>query len=821
MRINFTKFLAFVLIFFLLFFGLIVALFKIYSHDLPDYQQLKSYTPLITTRLYATDGKLIGEYSKEKRIFVPINSIPKNLINAFLAAEDSNFYNHSGIDPFAIFRAAVQNIFSFARGGQIVGGGSTITQQVVKGFLLTNEQTFKRKIKEAILAYRMSESFSKDQILELYLNQIYLGSGAYGVAAAAQVYFNKSIDELTIEETALLATLPKAPSKLDPRKSIEKAKIRRDWVINRMIEENFISKKDGYDAIEKPIVLRLKDDEDSTKADFFADNVKKTLTELYGSNSVFENGIVVSTTLDSSLQKIAAKTLQQGIESYDLNHGWRGPIVKFDKEKISDWKKALSQVNIDKPYKDSWQKAVVLSATKDLAMIGLENSDLGSIELSSLKWARKYIGVDSLGPKITKVLDVLSVGDVILVEKVKDDKYELRQIPEVNGAILAMDPHNGKVLAMMGGYIDAPNQFNRAIQAQRQPGSSLKTFAYIAALENGMTPATVIVDELISLNQGPGLPLYQPTNFSHQFYGPVTLRTGLEKSLNVTTVRMTDQIGIEKVVDVIKRFGVNDNPPKYYSIVLGSLETTLLKMVTAYSMIDNGGKKITPFTIEKIADRNGKVIYRGQSQQCDVCLINGDRRYTKSDDAEIIIPSLNNAKEQIVDSATAYQITSMLEGVVERGTAAKAKSVGKIIAGKTGTTNSSYDSWFIGFSPDLVVGIYIGFDNPRSLGRLETGSTVALPVFIDFMKQALKDKPSIPFRVPDTVKFVKIDRLTGSYPTPSTPRENIFFEALKLKDNIDENSAVDYNQDGNSYNNSNHSNDEDEPEDGRDMKGIY
>jgi penicillin-binding protein 1A len=814
MKINFTKLIAAVFTVALIFLALIAFLFKIYSQDLPDYEQLKSYTPLITTRLYAADGKLIGEYSKEKRIFVPINSIPKHLINAFLAAEDSNFYHHSGVDPFAIVRAAVLNIFSFAHGGQIVGGASTITQQVVKSFLLTNEQTVKRKIKEAILAYKMTKSFSKDQILELYLNQIYLGSGAYGVAAAAQVYFNKSIDELTIEETALLATLPKAPSRLDPRKGVEKAKIRRDWVIGRMIAENFITQKEGSEAIEKPIILSIKDDEDSTKADFFADNVKKSLTELYGSDNVFENGLLVRTTLDSNLQKIAAKALQEGIENYDLKHGWRGAITKFDQEKIKDWQQSLAKVNIDRPYKNNWQKAVVLSITKDAAMIGLENADLGSIDLTSLKWARKYINVNSLGPKITKVSEVLSVGDVVLVEKIKDDKYNLRQIPEVNGAILAMDPHNGKVLAMMGGYIDAPNQFNRAIQAKRQPGSSLKPFAYIAALENGMNPATIIIDEPISLNQGPGLPLYQPSNFSHQFYGPTTLRTGLEKSINVTTIRMTDQIGLEKIVDVMKRFGVNEDPPKYYSIVLGSLETTLIKMVTAYSEIDNGGKKITPLMIEKIQDRSGRVIYRGQNQACEFCIINGNSGYSRIDDSKIILPVLNDSKERIIDSATAYQITSMLEGAVQRGTAGSARSIGKIVAGKTGTTNSSYDSWFIGFSPDLVVGVYIGFDNPRTLGRLETGASVALPVFIDFMKQALKDTPSIPFRVPDSVKFVKIDRLTGSYPTPSTPKENIFFEAFKLNDNLDENSVID---DG-LYNDIDQQNYETGD---RDIKGIY
>jgi penicillin-binding protein 1A len=822
MRKNFFKILMGLIVSGAIFLTLLVFLFVSYSKNLPDYEQLKSYTPLITTRLYSADGNLIGEYSKEKRIFVPIHIIPKHLINAFLAAEDSNFYNHLGVDPLAIVRAAILNLFSFIRGGQIVGGASTITQQVVKSFLLTNEQTFQRKIKEAILAYKMSKSFTKDQILELYLNQIYLGSGAYGVAAAAQVYFNRSIDELMVEEVALLATLPKAPSKLDPRKNMDKAKIRRDWVIERMIKQDFISQKEGKEAMSKPITLKMKDDENIAKADAFADSVKKELTILYGSDDVFENGIVVRTTLNSNLQKIGLKALQNGIENYDTKHGWRGSIVKLSEEKLQNWQEELKKITSTKLYKDSWQKAVVLSVTKDSAMIGIENSNFGSIDLASIKWARKHINVNSLGAVVKKMSDVLTLGDVILVENIKDNKYNLRQIPEVNGALLAMNPHNGKILAMMGGYIDAPNQFNRSIQAQRQPGSTLKTFAYIAALENGMTPANIIMDEPISLNQGPNLPPYQPVNFSHEFYGPTTLRRGLEKSINITTVRMADQIGIDKVAEVLKRFGINDNPPKYYSIALGALETSLLKLTTAYAIIDNGGKKITPSMIEKIQDRGGKVIYRRQNLECQICLINGTNSYSLNDDSNIVFPSLEIAKQTITDSATSYQITSMLEGVVQRGTAFKAREVGKIIAGKTGTTDSSFDSWFMGFSPDLVVGVYIGFDNPTTLGRLETGSSVALPVFTEFMKEALKDKPSIPFRVPDSVKFIKIDRTTGQYATPSTPKEDIFFEAFKLNDSLEEETNLHDNNEPKSLFNKVFDNSEGEEDSLKsDMGGIY
>lgn len=759
-------------------------MFKRFSENLPDYEQLKNYNPMITTRLYAADGSLISEFSKEKRIFVPIDTIPKNLINAFLAAEDSNFYKHSGIDPLAIFRTSIRNLFSVVKGDPSMGGASTITQQVVKNFLLTRERTLQRKVKEAILAYRMSQAFSKERILELYLNQIYLGSGAYGVAAAAQVYFNKSIDELTIEEDALLATLPKAPSKLDPRKNLDKAKARRDWVIGRMVEEGFIEAKEGDIAIEQPIVLKVKEDDEITKANFFSDSVKKELTELYGSDSVFENGIVVRTTLDPRLQKIAETAFDAGIEDYDRKHGYRGALAKIDVG--GKWQEELQKFDPKKLYKNSWSRAVVLSLAKDTAAIGLENGTFGTIEFAGLKWARKYINVNSMGPTPKKISDVLAVGDVILVEQTnRGEIYLLRQIPEVNGGFLAMDPHTGRVLAMMGGYVDEPNQFNRATQAMRQPGSTMKTFGYIAALENGMTPATIIMDEEISLNQGFGLPPYRPSNYSNQFYGPTTLRTGLEQSRNVTAVRMADQVGLDKVVDVVKKLGVNDNPQKIYSLVLGSTETTVIRMATAYSMMVNGGKKITPLMIEKIQDRDGKTIYRRDKRNCPNCTISNLNDYVSKDISQLPIPYLDDSKEQVIDSATSYQITSMLQGVVERGTAARARSIGKIIGGKTGTTNSSFDSWFVGFSPDLVVAVYIGFDTPKTLGSAETGASVALPVFIDFMKEALKNTPSTAFRIPNSVKFVKIDRTTGKFPTPATPKENIFFEAFKATDSLD------------------------------------
>ena len=674
---------------------------------------------------------------------------------------------------------------SFQLGGNsISGGASTITQQVVKNFLLSNERTLQRKIKEAILAFRMTATFSKDEILELYLNQIYLGSSAYGVAAAAQAYFDKSMDDLSIEEMALLATLPKAPSKLDPRKNIVKAKIRRDWVIGRMVDENFITKEEGDAAIAKPIILKEAEGDDVFKAEFFSDAVKKELTNLYGSDNVFESGIVVRTTIEPELQKYAAVALQTGIENYDMKHGYRGALGKIKDVSGFNWAEHLKSFQVKDLYKDSWDKAVVISITNNIANIGTENSDLGVIDLADIKWARKYLGTNSLGPVVKKIGDVLNVGDVIMVEdsKEKAGQYHLKQIPAVNGAFLAMDPHSGRVLAMMGGYVDAVNQFNRATQAQRQPGSVMKTFGYITALENGLTPATIIIDEPITLNQGGGLPPYQPTNYSGEFYGPITLRTGLENSINVTTVKMASQVGLNKISEVISRFGIGNNPPAIYSSVLGSIESNLINVVTAYSIIVNGGKEVSPSIIEKIQDRDGKTIYKRDKRNCEDCIL--------SDNEKITIPSLYDDRQIVTDPATAYQITSMLEGVIQRGTSVRAKSIGKPIGGKTGTTNNSVDSWFVGFSPDLVAGVYVGFDTPRTLGSGETGASIALPIFIDFMKQALKDVPSTPFRVPNEVKFVKIDRTTGSLPTPETPKDHIIFESFKLNDTIEEDSRI-------------------------------
>lgn len=846
-----------------------------YSKGLPNYEQLKKYNPPLTTRVYAKDGRLIKEFAKEKRLFVSIENIPAHVKQAFLAAEDANFYNHPGVDMKALTKAMISNVSSYLRGKRM-RGASTITQQVVKNFLLTDERTIDRKAKEAILALRISKALTKDQVLELYLNQIYLGASSYGVASAAVNYFDKSLMELTIEEAAMLAALPKSPSAYNPWNNYDNAKVRRDWVIRRMREERFITRDDEKTAKETPINLQKRPQEETVQAGSFTDAVRRELTGLFGEKEMLTEGYVVRTTLEPELQQYATKYLRWGIEEYERRHGYRGSLDNIyteskDEEgnKIFDWQVALREFNNIPEYNSDWRLAVVTEINdkkkytkigvslkkKDLETIILsevkteleknpdididsiieekiqetDNMQEGMIPFKNLKWARKFIDVDTQGAWPKKPSDVdLKVGDIILVnpQNLITGIYELKQIPQINGALLAMDPHTGRILAMSGGYYDKETSFNRATQAMRQPGSVLKTFAYLAALENGYTPASIVMDEEIVLDQGYGMPPYRPKNYSSKFYGPTPLRMGLEKSRNVATVRLASEVGLGKITDYIKKFGVNDNPKKIYSIVLGSTETNLIKLTKAYAMIINGGKSIEPSVIERIQDKHGSTVYKRDRRECSDCLVSGNELNKKfyetkkenvSDEEiidavlngtktpiqqkanptitnfeeiahnnmkKLIFPQILDERESIISPQSAYQLTSLLEGVVKRGTGWKAKAIGKPIGGKTGTTNAANDAWFVGFTPDLVVSVYIGYDNPKTLGNHESGSSVALPVFVKFMKDALQDKPSTPFRVPDGIKFVKIDRTTGYYPTPVTASRDIIYEAFKEGDKI-------------------------------------
>ncbi|MGI9493665.1 MAG: penicillin-binding protein 1A [Geminicoccaceae bacterium] len=758
-----------------------------YGKDLPDYRQLADYEPPTVTRIHAGDGRLLAEYAQEKRVFVPVEAMPKRLIEAFLAAEDKNFYTHFGLDLVGIIRAVITNIRQYGQNRRLVGA-STITQQVAKNFLLTNEVSYVRKLKEAILAYRIEQAFSKNEILELYLNQIYLGVGSYGVAAAALNYFNKSLDDLTTAEAAFLAGLPKAPSIYHPVRAPDVAKGRRDWVISRLLDLNIIDQEEAEIALAEPLVMRQRDNTELVNADYFTESVRRRLIADHGESALYEGGLSIRTTILPALQEAAEKSLNRGLIEYDRRHGWRGPVTEIALD--VDWKKRLEEVDRTQGL-SSWQLGVVLEARQEVASIGLGDGTVVDLNLEVVTWARtqirdeKDIDKESFGPEITGVDQVLQPGQVIWVEPVlveaevataeADDvplldtvRYELRQPPEVEGAIVAIDPHNGRILAMSGGFNYRRSEFNRATQARRQPGSALKPFVYLAGFEQGLTPSSTFLDAPVVYDQGPDEGKWKPENYSNKFYGTRTLRFGLEKSLNVLTVRLAQEIGMGNVIKVAERFGLSRKMEYNLASALGSSEADLMTLTTAYAMLVNGGKRIKPALIERIQDRHGKTVDRRDNRHCPDC-----QNVEWTDQPT---PSLVDERERIIEEARAYQMVNLLEGVVQRGTGRRAKAIGKPVAGKTGTSNESRDAWFLGFTPDFAVGVYVGFDTPRTLGRKETGSSAALPIFVEFMQQALVDKPPTPFRVPSGVRLVRIDSDSGLLPGPTT--EAVILEAF-------------------------------------------
>lgn len=767
-----------------------VLVFNYYSKDLPDYSQLEKYDPPTITRLYAGDGRLLAEYATEKRVFVPLAAIPKRVIQAFLSAEDKNFYEHEGVDFTGLIRAVRDNIINYGHGKSMVGG-STITQQVVKNFLLSNEKSFERKIKEAILATRISHVYSKDKILELYLNEIYLGLSSYGVAAAAQNYFNKPLDQLTVEEAALLAAEPKGPSLYDPNKYYAATKERRDWVIDRMYDAGHITAEEQAQAKATPITLRKRDAADVARADFFAEEVRRNLKEMYGSNVLYEGGLVVKTTLNPDLQKFADAALRKALVDYDRRRGYRGPMAHLANFGVrqDDWKEQLTKLSRDHSYHifDGQHLALVTQLDEKKATIQFEDGSQGSIPQAMLKWTRRVIADGKLGPEIKKPGDIMKIGDVLLVGPLTEEQkklvadadekttWDLEQIPEVNGAMVVLDPHTGRVLAMSGGYAFGGTEFNRATQAKRQPGSAFKPFVYLTALENGFTPSTILMDSPVEMSVGAGMPNWKPTNYHDDYLGPITMRVGLEKSRNTVTVRMTQVFGIDKVIATAKRCGIYDNVPRNFSMVLGSAETTLMRLTNAYGILDNGGKRIKPSLIERIDDRHGATIFRRDTRACKGCIL------STSDgiDLDARPPLPDDDREQIIDPRLDYQMVSMLNGVTIRGTAARANAeLHRTLAGKTGTTNDSNDTWFIGFSPDLVAGVFVGYDKPRTMGKKETGASVALPAFIDFMKNALKDEPNKPFRIPRGIQLVKVNLHTGQPATGTEEDPRVIDEAF-------------------------------------------
>jgi penicillin-binding protein 1A len=754
----------------------IAAMLWHYSKDLPDYSQLQDYEPPVMTRVHATDGSLLAEYANQRRLYLPIQAIPKLVTNAFVAAEDKNFYQHPGIDFTGMARAGLFYLENYGTGRR-PQGASTITQQVAKNFLLTNEVSFERKIKEALLALRIEKTYSKEKILELYLNEIYLGFGAYGVAAASLLYFDKSVHELTIAQAAYLAALPKGPNNYNPFRRKDEAIARRNYVIDRMIEDGYITQADGDQARKQPLEITVRPTGAHIfAAEYFTEEVRRYIFDNYGEKKLYEGGLSVRTTLDPKIQSMARQAMVNGLVNFDEGLGFRGPVTKID---ISgDWGLKLAEVKSLSDI-DPWHMAVVLEVADQSASIGLQpardpggnvtrDRPTGIIQLDGVKWAKPATGPSK---PITNVAQVLQPGDVIYVEPMADQgKYRLRQVPEISGGMVAMDPHTGRVLAMVGGFSFDQSQFNRATQALRQPGSSFKPIVYSAALDNGYTPSTIVMDAPIEIDTGAGgSGIWKPENYGGKFYGPSTLRFGLEESRNVMTVRLAQDIGMPLIAEYAKRFGVYDELPPYLSYALGAGETTVMRMVTAYSMFDNGGRRVIPTLIDRIQDRYGHTIFKHDKRDCQGC-----DAAKWDNNAE---PTLVDHREQVIDAMTAYQITSLMEGVVQRGTGTALKAVGKPIAGKTGTTNDSRDVWFVGFSPDVVCGVYMGYDKPRKIGPRATGGGLAAPIVRDFMKVALADKPPIPFRVPPGIKLIRVNAKTGMRAGPGDG--NVILEAFK------------------------------------------
>ena len=767
-----------------------IALLMVLNHfgrGLPDYRQLSDYEPPIITRIHAGDGSLMREFATQPRLFVPIEAVPQKLVNAFLAAEDRDFYKHGGLDYFGMLRANVRNVMHLIR-GRSLEGGSTITQQVARNFLLTLDQRLDRKIKEMILTMRIERAFSKDQILELYLNEINFGNRSYGVAAASLNYFNKSLSELTTAQMAFLAALPKAPHNYHPRRRKDRAVGRRNWILGRMNSLGYIDDAEYEAAIAEDLVMVDRPHQDRFQANYFAEEVRRQLARQYGTKTLYGGGLSVHTTLEPRMQAEAEKALRNGLIAYDRRHGWRGELVRLDGEK--PWKEALLEINTPLGI-ESWTIGSVLELRDDGAVLGLKDGSLGFVPLSEMMWARPWLQGERLGPKVEDVSDVLSIRDVVVVEKLNTRKFDknldsffdedgapigvvpafaLRQIPQIEGGLVAMDPHTGRVLAMVGGFNYEKSQFNRATQAERQPGSSFKPFVYAAALDNGFTPSTLVLDAPFVMDQGEGQGKWKPSNSTNRFYGPSTLRLGMERSRNLMTVRLAQYIGMDKVQEYSNRFGIGENVEPTLSMSLGAGETSLMKLTAAYAMLVNGGQKITPSLVDRIQDRRGTTIYKHDTRVCMGC----DGVWGEGDG--LSEPEVISDTEQVMDPRTAYQVVSLLEGVVQRGTGRKIRSVGVPLAGKTGTTNDWVDGWFVGFSPDLAVGVFVGFDQPRTMGRNEEGSAVSVPIFRDFMKATIGDQPAVPFRVPPGIRLVRINAQTGLPAEAGT--KNVIYEAF-------------------------------------------
>ena len=764
----------YIIIFFVFLIFFIFSTLWYFSIGLPDYKKLSNYQPPISSRVYSENRKLIAEYAIEKRLFIPFESIPDKVVNAFLSAEDKNFFKHPGVDAKGILRAVLKNIKNISQNKRLEGA-STITQQVAKNFLLTNEVSMKRKIKEAILAFRIERAYTKQRILELYLNQIYLGQGTYGVAAASLEYFNKSVKELNYQEAALLAALPKAPSKYNPYKYPDVAKFRRNLVLENLEENKFISNKELKKLKNTMLNLKRRKIEIVNEANSYTEEVRRTVRNIYGFEKLYSQGLSISTPLKISYQIQALESLRKGIEDYDRRRGWRGPIT--NKIKNQDWQKKISNLKLDPTL--NWKVAEITSLDNNEIKFQLipnnKEKKNGSLFLKKIKW--------SISNK-KSIKDIHEIGDIIFVKK-KGNFWLLKQYPKVNGGIIALDPFTGNVLALVGGFNFKTSEFNRVTQAKRQPGSAFKPIVYAAALEQGFAPNSIILDAPFVESQGVGLKNWKPENYGKKFYGPSTLRKGIEYSRNLMTVRIAKNLGLEEILNLSKKLNIYDEIPELLSVSLGAAETTLMNLTSAYAPFVNGGVKIEPKLISRIQDRRGKTIFQEKNRKCIGC--------DKFINEEIELPKIESKSEKVISEETAYQMTSILQGAVDRGTAKKLRSLKVPLAGKTGTTNDNYDAWFIGFSSNLVIGVYIGYDNPKTLGKFETGSKAALPIFKDFVEKALYKEDFREFQIPENIYLTTLNYDTGL--KSAAGEKNIIIEALKKEDinSIDNNNLISIN----------------------------
>ncbi|WP_374764010.1 penicillin-binding protein 1A [Yunchengibacter salinarum] len=753
-----------------------------YGRDLPDYRTLANYEPAVVTRIHAGDGSLLKEYARQDRLFVPIEVVPEPLIKAFLSAEDKNFYEHSGLDYMGILRAAATTAVNLVRGGPL-RGASTITQQVARNFLLTLDQKLDRKIKEMILTLRIERAYSKDRILELYLNEIYFGNRSYGVASAALNYFDKSLSELTVAQMAYLAAIPKGPNNYHPVRNHDRAVARRNWVLGRMLVLGHIDRATYDKAVAEPLEMATTQRTARYEANYFAEEVRREVAGRFGTKALYEGGLSVRTSLEPRLQSMAEKVLREGLVAYDRRHGWRGPLTRLDDFK--DWPDRLAALDIPLGLSD-WRLALVHRVASDGALIGLADGRYGFVPFETMRWARRYIEGQRVGARPEAPSDLLEAGDVVPVAPLEDGgmvqialpgaddttgvpRFALKQVPDVEGALVAMDPHTGRVHAMVGGFDYQESEFNRAVQAQRQPGSAFKPVVYAAALENGFTPASLVLDAPFVIDQGGGQGKWKPRNSSNKFYGPSTLRLGIVRSRNLMTVRLAQHLGMNRVMNYARRLGVANNMTPTLAASLGAGEVRLIDLTAAYGMMVNGGKEIRPTLIDRVQDRRGRTIYRADDRPCPGC--------SAPFDPEVPEPTIPDDRKQVLGRLTAYQLVSMLEGVVQNGTGRKIRVLGKPLAGKTGTTNDAQDGWFVGFSADLAVGVYVGFDTPRSLGPGEEGSSTAVPIWRDFMRGALEGDPGVPFRMPAGIRLVRINAKTGLPARPGD--ERVIVEAFK------------------------------------------